>query len=186
MATKSTPGKPAATSKNPTARPGASSRETITSAGHPVRESVLALTHVLSSQIGRAFDGELETNFGISHAEWRVILTLAAAPGATSVDIVNSWAMDKMAVSRAVAKLARNGLVRRQQNRRDRRRFTLTLTAKGSALHARVLPHANARYRELLACLSERELGDLRRGLQKLADRAMELAERPVGKGSAA
>ena len=38
----------------------------------------LSLVHVLSNRIGRAFHGEIETKFGITIAEWRVLLTLAS------------------------------------------------------------------------------------------------------------
>ena len=34
-------------------------------AGHPVVGNVLALTHVLSNQIGRAFDSQIEGRFGL-------------------------------------------------------------------------------------------------------------------------
>lgn len=145
-------------------------------AGHPVVGNVLALTHVLSNQIGRAFDSQIEGRFGLSLSEWRVMLTLALDPGASSIDIINSWAMDKMAISRAVSKLERNGLVRRQRNKHDRRSYSLSLTARGKRTYDRVLPYANERYHDLLSCLTGRELNGLRRALDKLNSRAVELS----------
>lgn len=161
----------------------ARNRETMTSAGQPMHDSVLGLVHVLSRQIGRAFDGELEARFGLNHAEWRVMLTLAAAPGVTSVEIIECWSMDKMAVSRAVGGLERRGYVRRKQNKQDRRRYSLTLTSQGKKAYAWILPHTMARHRELLDCISANESAALKRILRKLNDRAMTLALGPIENG---
>ena len=49
----------------------------------------LSLVHVLSNRIGRAFHGEIETKFGITIAEWRVMLTLASEKGGGSVYITS-------------------------------------------------------------------------------------------------
>jgi DNA-binding MarR family transcriptional regulator len=50
--------------------------------------------------------------------------------------------MDKVAVSRAVASLMRRGLVERATDRDDRRRASLRLSARGRAMHARIVPLA--------------------------------------------
>ena len=110
-------------------------------------------------------------------AEWRVILTLVQRQSATAIEIASLWAMDKMAISRAVRRLERMGRVQRQINSNDRRSFTLSLTPKGKRLYTRVLPAANARYREITAGLSRTELATLRRVLAKLLARTAALAE---------
>lgn len=138
---------------------------------------MLALTHVLSNQIGRAFYKKIEGKFGLSLAEWRVTMTLALNPGTTSVVIINNWTMDKMAVSRAVTRLEQRGFVQRKKNKKDRRSYSLSLTPKGKRTYQQILPHANARYHELLSSLTAAEIKALRKSLEKLNQRAINLAQ---------
>ena len=76
--------------------------------------------------------------------------------------------MEKMAVSRAVRRLERMRLVARRVDRLDKRRQILRLTATGRRFYARVLPVANARYREIVSCLNREDLASLRRLLDRL------------------
>lgn len=131
-------------------------------------DNVLAAVHVLSNRIGRAFYGRIEARHGLSLAEWRVILTLHLHPDATAAEITERWAIDKMAVSRAIRRLERLGHLRRKRDAGDRRSLRLALTASGRRLYARVVPGANARYREIVACLDRSERATLRRALAKL------------------
>ena len=153
------------------------------SAGRPASaeleaaDNVLACVHVLSSRISGAFYPEVEARYDITLAEWRVILTLVQRRSATAIEIASLWAMDKMAISRAVRRLDRMGRVRRAVNPDDRRSHTLTLTAKGRRLYERILPAANARYHDITASLTRRELDAFRRTLSKLLQRTAALAE---------
>lgn len=131
-------------------------------------EPVLASIHVLSNRITRAFESRLEVEHGLSVPEWRVVLSLSREPRSTAKDIHERWAMDKMAVSRAVRSLEALGHVRRTRHPGDGRSFVLELTAKGRRLFERILPSADERYREILSGLSASELRSLARILRKL------------------
>jgi len=131
-------------------------------------DNVLAGIHVVSNLIGRAYDGEVATRWGLSLPEWRIILTLTHHPGATASEITRLWGMEKMAVSRAARRLERDGRVRRLPNSDDRRRYTLELTAAGKALYRQVEPGATARYREIIDVLAPAERAALHRALTKL------------------
>ena len=131
-------------------------------------DNVLALVHVLSSLIGRAFQGEITPRHGLSLAEWRVMITLAHHPRASAADIIERWAMQPMMASRAVRQPERRGWVRRQQREDDRRSYTLRLTKRGETAYRGVGGGAERRYREIVACLSRRELAELDRALQRL------------------
>ncbi|HZQ74830.1 MAG TPA: MarR family winged helix-turn-helix transcriptional regulator [Burkholderiales bacterium] len=133
---------------------------------------MLALVHVLSSLIGRAFHGRIAAAHGLSLAEWRVMITLAKHPGASAADIVERWAMQPMMASRAIRTLEGRGWIARKRRSDDRRSFSLSLTAAGRRAHGRVAPDANARYRELLGCLSAAQAAALDRALQRLIARA--------------
>ena len=138
-----------------------------TRAAQPGRQDhVLALCHMLSNRISRAFISELEKH-DVTVAEWRVLLTLASHEKVSGRDISSRWAMDKMAVSRAVASLERRALVDKQQSRADKRSFELKLTKAGRSMYETILPVANRRYRELTAGLDKSEIKALRHLLVK-------------------
>lgn len=131
-------------------------------------DDLLSDVHVLANLIGRAFSDQLDENFGVSVPEWRVVLTLARHPGLTAAEITSRWAMDKMAISRAIQRLESDGHISRDRNPSDRRSYKLSLTDSGEALHRKILPAANERYREFISCLTREELANLRGSLEKL------------------
>jgi DNA-binding MarR family transcriptional regulator len=133
-------------------------------------EPVLASIHVLSNRLTRAFESRLDGKHGISVPEWRVLLSLARVTGLTAKNIHERWAMDKMAVSRAVRSLESQGYVKRTKHPRDRRSFVLEITPKGKRLFREILPSADERYREILAGLTPAELRSLRKILHKLIE----------------
>jgi DNA-binding MarR family transcriptional regulator len=140
-------------------------------------DNLLASIHVMSRLIDRAFQSRIATRFDLSLAEWRVILTLAERRSATAATITGLWAMEKMAVSRAVRRLDRMGRIARRRNAGDRRSYALRLTAKGRRVYEDVLPTANARYREIFAELSRDDLQFLRATLNALVDHTAQLPE---------
>ncbi|HEX7007513.1 MAG TPA: MarR family winged helix-turn-helix transcriptional regulator [Alphaproteobacteria bacterium] len=146
-------------------------------AHHAPTVNILAAVHVLSSWISRAFDARLAREFDVSPPEWRVLLTLAQRPGASANEITEAWAMEKMAVSRAVRRLERMGRICRRVDGADRRRYALDLTPAGRSLYRRILPVANARYREITGVLSHAERATLRRALAKLNRHIPSLAD---------
>ena len=135
----------------------------------------LSLVHILSNRIGRAFYSEVETKFGVTIAEWRVMLTLASEPGVSAAEITNSWAMEKMSANRAIQRLIDNGNVSRSRDPEDRRSYRLSLTAKGRKLYARIAPAANKRYTEIISSVSAEDLDIVVAALQKMIVRAEKL-----------
>jgi DNA-binding MarR family transcriptional regulator len=138
-------------------------------------EKPLSLVHILSNRIGRAFYGEVETKYGVTIAEWRVMLTLAAEAGVSAAEITNRWAIEKMAVNRAIQRLVDNGHVSRTRDPDDRRSYQLALTAKGNKLYEKIMPQADKRYNELISAVSEDELNTMVEALRKMIRRAEEL-----------
>ncbi len=132
----------------------------------PVRgNDVLALCHMFANRIGKVFASEL-AQYDITTAEWRVMMSLHEyMPGH---EITGRWAMDKMAVNRAIASLVRRGLATKQRNKKDRRVVDLRLTKKGQALYGRLLPVAHDRYRKLMAGIGKADRAILRGMLIKL------------------
>ena len=92
---------------------------------------------------------------------------LAMNPGLSAAEVAQRTAMDKVAVSRAVALApASTRRIARQLARRDRRRSLLRLAPAGQRVYAQVVPFALAYERELLAPLTERDRAALDRALR--------------------
>ena len=135
----------------------------------------LSLIHVLSNRIGRAFHGEIETKFGITISEWRVLMTLTSEKGVSAAEITNRWAMEKMMVNRAIQRLVDNGCITRQRDPNDRRRYRLALTTKGRKLYDKIALTTNKRYNELMSAIDSDETDALVGALQKIIQRAEQL-----------
>ena len=127
---------------------------------------------VLSNTVSSALAGAYARRFGLTIPQWRVIAVLARSPRLSAAGVAERTAMDKVAVSRAVAGLARSGRVRRRLAVSDRRRSVLTLTARGRAVYRQIVPLALAYERRLLSELSPAEQARFDRLLGRLQKRS--------------
>lgn len=132
----------------------------------PYRLSVLANT------VSTAIASVYAERHDLSIPEWRVVAVLAQAPGLTAAEVGARTAMDKVAVSRAVARLERAGRVRRGAVRGDRRRQRLALTRAGRDVYSRIVPWALEYERRLLEALDPAALAALDDALRRLTERA--------------
>lgn len=137
----------------------------------PYRLSVLS--NRLSNAIARAY----ETRFQLSVTEWRVIAVLGRFRGLSANEVAERTAMDKVAVSRAVARLLESGRLQRDLHENDRRRSVLELSAAGYEIYDAVAPIALAYEQALLEALEPTERETLLRLLDKLSAKAAD-AER--------
>lgn len=97
---------------------------------------------VLSNRVSRAIAQAYSERFDLSVTEWRVLAVLARFPGLSAVDVAQRTAMDKVAVSRAVARLLELGRLQRETHGDDRRRSVLRLSADGRRIVDAVAPLA--------------------------------------------
>jgi len=132
----------------------------------PYRLSVLS--HTISTNIARVY----ERRFGVSIPEWRVIAILGRFPGLSAVEVADRTLMDKVAVSRAVTKLVKNGRIDRQFADADRRRSILNLSEEGRKVHNEIAPLALQFERELLQDISEEDYETYNAILDRLLSKA--------------
>jgi len=132
----------------------------------PYRLSVLS--HTISTNIARVY----EKRFGVSIPEWRVIAILGRFPGLSAVEVADRTLMDKVAVSRAVTKLIKNGRIDRQFADADRRRSILNLSEEGHEVHNEIAPLALQFERELLQDISEEDYETYNSILDRLLSKA--------------
>lgn len=123
---------------------------------------------VLSNRISDAIARAYRERFGLGVTEWRVMAVLGRYPGLSAGAVARRTAMDKVAVSRAVARLLARGLLARDTHGDDRRRSVLALSSEGRRVHDQVVPLALAYERELLAPLDPAERLTLARLLSRL------------------
>jgi DNA-binding MarR family transcriptional regulator len=123
---------------------------------------------VLSNRISQILADTYAERFAIGITEWRVIAVLGRHPGLSANGVAERTAMDKVAVSRTIARLLERELVQRDTHGDDRRRSVLELSASGYRIYDEVVPLALVRERELLAYFSEEDRQQLDTLLSKL------------------
>ena len=122
---------------------------------------------VLAQLVSESLHDLYAAPFGLSVTQWRVMAALGRFAPLTASEVGQQIVMDKVAVSRAVAGLMKRDLVERATDLSDRRRASLRLSAKGRAMHARIVPLALGYEAELCQALSPEE----RETLNGLCDR---------------
>ncbi len=130
---------------------------------------------VLSNIVSTAISGAYEKRFGLTIPQWRVLAVLAMTPDLSAAEVAERTAMDKVAVSRAVASLLRERRVVRRTARADRRRSLLRLSAAGRKVYAQVVPMALDYEKDLLAPLTRKDREAVDRAIHILLDRAAQI-----------
>jgi len=105
---------------------------------------------------------------GLNEPEWKVMTTLAHFGPLPSGEIGHYVTLDRVAVSRALARLIALGLATRMPNANDQRMFTVDLTPRAARLYDRMSAQALAIEETILAALDQDEVRDLLRLLDKV------------------
>lgn len=132
---------------------------------------------VLAESVSRGVAQVYARRFDLSREEWRVLAALGDAGEMKTQAALLTTTLDKMQVSRAVARLERKGFVERKEDAADRRNRILRLTAAGRAAYRRIEPMVLAREAFLLEALDADERRALDRMLEKLTRRARQLED---------
>ncbi|HBD21080.1 MAG TPA: MarR family transcriptional regulator [Arenimonas sp.] len=132
---------------------------------------------VLSNRISQDIARLYADRFGLGITEWRVLAVLGRHHDIPAREVAERTAMDKVAVSRAIASLQAAGRIERQVRRDDRRHSMLRLSPAGRAIYDEVAPMALAYQRRLLEGLAPDERAALDRLLTRMEE--LELATRP-------
>jgi len=125
---------------------------------------------VLSNTVSRRIAERYEAEFGLSIREWRVMAVLGEEAGLAAGDVAGRTAMDKVAVSRAVARLLEKGHAERTPEPGDGRSFRLALTGEGRRVYREVARIAIDYERALLDALGAEDRGALETAMDRLAE----------------
>src|SRR5712691_3140650 len=118
----------------------------------------------------RRLDADLERETGLALADFDVLAQLAAAHGELRMtELADRALISRSGMSRRVARLADEGLVRRDRAGTDGRGVVVALTEAGIARLTETAPvHARGISKLFVAQLNDRELALLERALNKL------------------
>lgn len=136
---------------------------------------------VVTDAVSRSLAAVYADRFDLTRDEWRVLAQLADGAPMKSTELGQRTSLPKMQVSRALARLEGDGLVKRETDRADRRNHVVNLTREGRALYARVEPLVLEREAYLMAALTVEERVALERALEKVEGRVRALREQATG-----
>jgi DNA-binding MarR family transcriptional regulator len=128
----------------------------------PYRLSVLSNT--VSGRIAKSYAEQ----FQLTVPEWRVMAVLGRFPGLTAAEVTERTAMDKVQVSRAVARLKQTHRIEQRAVEGDRRARHLFLTPDGQDVYAEIVPLAREYEQRFTASLNANEKTQLDRLIDKL------------------
>ncbi|MDE2498038.1 MAG: MarR family transcriptional regulator [Xanthomonadaceae bacterium] len=125
---------------------------------------------IVSNTVSEEIAREYRERFDLGTTEWRVMAVLARydGEGLSARAVARLTAMDKVAISRALARLVADGRVLRRTHAGDKRRSVLRLSAEGWRIHDVVAPLARQHERAFLERLDADEQRWLARILEKL------------------
>jgi DNA-binding MarR family transcriptional regulator len=129
----------------------------------------LRATRLLDEELRRGLE-----QHGLSHPEYEILVRLSEAPLRTlrMSDLATSVVSSRSRLTHTVARLERDGLVRRQPCSDDRRGVECVLTSPGwSALEAAAHTHVEGVRCYLLDAMSHAEFVTLGASMTKVADR---------------
>lgn len=112
---------------------------------------------VASNAVSTRIAEQYRKRFGLKSTEWRIMAVLGDSGPHTQRELCQLTLMDKVPVNRACKVLGDRGLAARHPNERDGRSHLLALTDEGRAVHARIMPLAEAIEVELFGVLNADE-----------------------------
>src|SRR5687768_3198947 len=113
---------------------------------------------------------EAEQRVGVHGAQLHALRQLADSPTMSLTELADRTHTDISSVSVVVSRLVEQGLVTRKAADDDRRRLSLTLTARGRGIIRRAPETGSSRLLRAASHLSDREMHALSLSLSKIVD----------------
>jgi DNA-binding MarR family transcriptional regulator len=123
---------------------------------------------ILSNRLTRRVARFYGERFKLSAPEWRTMAVLGQQGAMSANAVIAQTTMDKVRVSRAVAKLLKTGFITREADPLDRRRAILDLTPAGREIYRQIVPLVQEVEAEIVAALSGPERAVLDNALAKI------------------
>jgi DNA-binding MarR family transcriptional regulator len=127
----------------------------------------LKLTNLMS----KPFFAQFADAYSLHINEWRIIMMLASMGEAASHELCEVTGLHPMNVSRSVASLREAGRVSERRDPNNLRRKIISLTPQGWALYRALIPHVQKMAAFLFASLSDSEIDQFGKMIDKLIER---------------
>lgn len=106
---------------------------------------------------------------GLTEQQWRVVRVVAAFPALDASELALRSSLLAPSLSRITQHLINSGVLRRQADSNDQRRYCYLLTAKGQRLFAAVAPDSEQIYADITARFGANKLARLNALLDELS-----------------
>ena len=133
---------------------------------------------VLSNRLTRVMARVYFRRFHLSAPEWRTMAVLGRYGPMSANGVVDRTAMDKVRVSRAVARLVSAGNITRRVDPLDRRRAVLEITPHGYGIYQQVVTLLRGVETEFLADIGSDERAALDRVLATLESHTVTMLQK--------
>jgi DNA-binding MarR family transcriptional regulator len=128
-------------------------------------DAVLPRLLLLAKMIERVTARQLQTEFGLSLAQWRVLAFVCISGPATAAFIGDAAEVDQAEISRAVKALEGRRLVTRSFEPGNRKRLIIAPTADGAKTFKRVRRMRQAYFARMTRKLSREQMTQINRSL---------------------
>ena len=121
-------------------------------------------------QLARVFD-EVFRPFGLTNGQFSLLMSLNRPSPPRLTDLTGQLGMDRTTLTAALKVVERRGLVRQQQDEKDKRAKRLTLTDEGRDLLKEAVPVWRETHARIEAELEGITAAQMRAGLDQIAGR---------------
>lgn len=123
---------------------------------------------LLARMIDRETAKQLQGQFGLTLAEWRLLAIAAALGPCSASEIGAAGEIDRAEVSRAFRRLEAAGLMQREPDPAHKKRLIITPTSSGQALYIEVRQSRQEFFRSVLSGLEQKERIEMDRNLERI------------------
>lgn len=107
---------------------------------------------------------------GISEQQWRILRVLWETDNCTTAKLANSTLLPSPSMVGIIDRMTAKGLVSRDRSSEDRRKVYVSLTDKGRALQAELIPQVDAVYQKVMSQCESEDWHTMIETLQKIID----------------
>lgn len=136
---------------------------------------------LLAKMIDRETSRQLQDEFQISVAEWRVLAFVCGAGPASASDIGSAGQIDRAEISRAVRKLAEADLIAREDDEKHRKRRIIRPTTAGERLFRKIRDLRRSYFQSLMKELSSDDRHQLNALLERIVRQLVARDENGAG-----
>lgn len=112
---------------------------------------------ILSNKVSTLVAQAYKDKFALSITEWRIMAVLGEFPGVSADEVSAKTQIEKSLISRAINKLLKRNLIKRQISKEDKRRSEIQLSETGYGVYREIVPLSYDYEERLMGCLTEQE-----------------------------